>query len=120
MTVSYEVSVRPHYEEIIFKHLSREDSRPPEGWSWVQLTLPICPKLIEVSQQDAFMGELLKMIRGRTSTTNPKNITPQGLWIEDFGSSLILDEYLRGGALKIFAGEPVIERDAHVWIQVSA
>lgn len=117
MTGTYEQPIKAHYQSFIS---ACPMEGPPEGWSWAQLTLPIDERRIDSrTQQEEFVRELIKLIGDRTFATTSERASRQGLWIEDFGSSPVLDTYLRGGVLKIFPGERLSKDRPYEWIQVS-
>jgi hypothetical protein len=89
---------------------------PPTGWQRAVLHLPPDAARVEPREQDRFMEELLRLIREQCSTTNPKGTSPQGLWIEKFDGSEVVNKYLRGGKLKLYPGESVPQP---VWIDVA-
>ena len=114
--LSYEQPIKAHYADIFYRYLQRTGEPPPAGWQRAVLELPADALRVDASDQDRFMEELLRLMRERCSTVNPKNTSPQGLWIEDFGSSEIVSRYLRGARLKVYPGESVPQS---VWIDVA-
>jgi hypothetical protein len=115
--LSYDQPIKAHYAEIFARYLQRTNEQPPAGWQRVVLELPPDAPRVETREQDRFMEELLKLIRARCSTVDPKKTSPQGLWIEAFGDSEIVGEYLQRARLKIYPGESVPQK---VWIDVAS
>jgi len=114
--LNYEQPIKAHYAEIFDRYLQRTNAQPPAGWQRAVLELPPDAPRVEVREEDSFMEELLRLIRERCSTTDPKKTSPQGFWIEQFDSSEIVDRHLRGGKLKVYAGRSVPQQ---VWIDVA-
>jgi len=112
----YEQPIKAHYEEIFTRYLQRRYEPPPSGWQRAVLELPPDAPRVEMKEQDRFMEELLRLIRERCSTVDPKKTSPQGFWIEQFDSSEIVNRHLRGGKLKVYAGRSVPQQ---VWIDVA-
>jgi hypothetical protein len=112
----YDQPIKAHYEEILARYLQRKNEMPPIGWQRAVLHLPPDAARVEPREQDRFMEELLRLIREQCSTTNPKETSPQGLWIEKFDGSEVVNKYLRGGKLKLYPGESVPQP---VWIDVA-
>jgi hypothetical protein len=114
--LSYEQPIKEHYTDIFYRCLQRTCEPPPAGWQRAVLELPPDAPRVEMREQDRFMEELLRLIRERCSTADPKKTSPQGFWIEAFGVSEIVDRYLRGARLKVYPGESVPQK---VWIDVA-
>ena len=114
--LSYEQPIKAHYAEIFDRYLQRTNAQPPAGWQRAVMDLPPNAPRVEIREQDRFMEELLKLIRERCSTADPKETSPQGLWIEAFGGSEIVGRHLRGARLKIYPGESVPQK---AWIDVA-
>lgn len=114
--LSYEQPIKAHYEEIFTRYLRRTSEPPPVGWQRVVLELPPDATRVDATEQDRFMEELLTLIRERCSATAPAKTSPQGFWIEQFDSSEIVNRYLRGGKLKVYAGSLVPQQ---MWIDVA-
>ena len=114
--LSYEQPIKAHYAEIFARYLQRRSEPPPAGWQRAVLELPPDAPRVEMREQDRFMEELLRLIRERCSTADPKKTSPQGLWIEGFGGSEIVNRHLRGGKLKVYPGRSVPQQ---MWIDVA-
>jgi hypothetical protein len=114
--LNYQQPIKAHYAEIFARYLQQRSEPPPAGWQRAVLELPPDATRVDAREQDTFMGELITLIRDRCSTTDPKKTSPQGFWIEQFDSSEIVNRYLRGGKLKVYAGSPVPEQ---MWIDVA-
>jgi hypothetical protein len=114
--LSYEQPIKAHYTEILTRYLQRTNEPPPAGWRRAVLELPPDAIRVEAREQDTFTEELLRLIRERCSTTDPKTTSPQGFWIEQFDSSEIVNRHLRGGKLKVYAGSPAPQQ---MWIDVA-
>jgi len=114
--LSYEQPIDAHYEGIFVNYLQRNNERPPAGWRRVVLHLPANAQRIESDEQNRFMEELLRMIREQCSITEPKDVSPQGLWIDKFDGSDLMNRYLQGATVKIYPGESSAQS---VWIDVA-
>ena len=112
----YDQPIKDHYGVIFTQYLRRKNELPPAGWQRAVLYLPPNAERVDPSEQDRFMEELLRLVRERCSTTDPKDTSPQGLWIEKFDGSEVVNKYLRGGKLKLYPGESVPHP---VWIDVA-
>jgi hypothetical protein len=91
-----------------------------ENWGQVKqravLELPPNAARLDPKEEERFMEELLRLIRERCAATDPKDTSPQGLWIEEFDGSEVVNKYLRGGRLKLYPGKPMLES---VWIDTA-
>jgi hypothetical protein len=114
--LSYEQPIKAHYEEIFTRYLQRRSEPPPAGWRRAVLELPPDATRVDATERDSFMEELLRLIRERCATTDPKKTSPQGFWIEEFDSSEIVNRHLRGAKLKVYPGGSVPKQ---VWIDVA-
>lgn len=120
--VPHEQPINAHYTEIFARYLQRKNELPPAGWQRAVLELPpdatrVDATRVDAREQDRFMEELLRLIRERCFTTDPKKTSLQGFWIEKFDSSEIVNRYLRGGRLKVYPGKSVPQQ---VWIEVAS
>ena len=113
----YDQPINAHYEVLFANFIQRNNERLPAGWKRAVLHLPVDPLRVELSEQDRFMEGLLGLIREKCSTTEPKDTSPQGLWIDTFDGSDVVNKYLRGATLKIYPGESL---PRSVWIDVAA
>jgi len=114
--LSYDQPISAHYEVIFASYLQRNNERPPVGWKRVVLHLSTNAQRVESSDQNRFMEELLRLIREKCSGTEPKDVNPQGLWIDRFEGSDLVNRYLRGATVKIYPGE---SSPQSVWIDVA-
>jgi len=115
--VPYEQPINAYYTEVFARCFQRKNDLPPAGWQRAVLELPPDATRVETGEHDKFMEELLKLIREQCSTADPKRTSPQGLWIEKFDSSEVVNRHLRGGRLKVYPGKSVPQQ---VWIEVAS
>jgi len=115
--VTYEQPIDAHYTTIFTRYLQRKKEPPPAGWQ--RAVLELSPDAIQVDarEEDRFMEELLKLIREQCLTTDPRKTSRQGLWIETFDSSEVVNRHLRGGKLKVYPERSVSQE---VWIEVAS
>jgi len=114
--LSYDQPISAHYEVIFASYLQRNNERPHLGWKRVVLHLSTNAQRVESSDQNRFMEELLRLIREKCSGTEPKDVSPQGLWIDRFEGSDLVNRYLQGATVKIYPGE---SSPQSVWIDVA-
>jgi hypothetical protein len=111
----YGQSINDHYEVIVARYIQRKNELPPAGWKKVMLRLPSTALRVEdPKEQDRFIEELIRLIRERCSSTDPKKTHSQGL-IVDLNGSEVVNKYLRGLKAMLYPGEPV----SSVWIEVA-
>lgn len=114
--LSYDQPISAHYEVIFANYLQRNNERPPVGWKRVVLHLSPSAQRVELSDQNRFMEELLRLIREKCSVIEPTDVSPQGLWIDRFEGSDLVNRYLQGATVKIYPGNPLAES---IWIDVA-
>jgi hypothetical protein len=115
--VPYEQPINAHYTIILVRYLQRTNEPPPAGWQRAVLHLSPDAIRLDAREEDRFMEELLKLIRERCSTANPKETSPAGFWIESFDGSDIVKRHLRGSTLKVYPKKSV---PLQVWIEVAS
>jgi hypothetical protein len=115
--LSYEQPINAHYEVILTNYIQQNNERPPAGWKRAVLHLPANAQRVVPNEQKSFMEGLLRLIREKCSTAKPEDMSPQGLWIENFEGSDVVNKYLRAGKVKIYPGKSLAES---VWIDVAA
>ena len=113
----YDQPINAHYEVLLANYIQRNKERPPAEWKRAVLHLPADAPRVEPNEQNGFMEGLLRLIREECSMTDPKDTSPQGLWIDKFDGSDVVNKYLRGATVKIYPGESVPHS---VWIDVAA
>lgn len=112
----YDQPINAHYGEIFVRYLRQKNEPPPAGWQRAVLELPPNAARVDPNEEERFMEELLRLIHERCAATDPKDTSPQGLWIEEFDGSEVVNKYLRGGKLKLYPGKPMLEA---VWIDTA-
>lgn len=113
--LSYEQPIKPYYVELLSRYLQQSNDRPPMGWRRAVIALPRNATRVEPAEQDRFMQELLTLIRERCAAVDPKDISPQGLWIEEFHRFELVDKHIHGARLKVYPGRST---PREVWIDV--
>ncbi len=114
--LSYDQPIEAHYGTIFTRYLRRTNEPPPAGWQKAMLHLPQNAPRVEPREEVKFMEDLLRLIHERCSKTDVKDISPQGLWIDKFDGSEVVNKYLEGATLKLYPGEPMPES---VWLDIA-
>ena len=114
--LAYDQPINAHYEEIFARYLQRKNEQPPAGWQRAVLELPPDAARVDPGEQERFMEELMRLIRERCAATDMKTVNHQGLWIDKFDGSEVVNKYLQGATLKLYPGEPMPES---VWIDIA-
>jgi hypothetical protein len=111
----YEQPIDAHYTDVLVRHFQRTKEVPPVGWRRARLELSPDATRVDVKEEDKFLEALLKLIREQCCAIDPTNTSRQGLWIEKFDSSEVVNKHLRGSTLKLFPGSA----SQQVWIEVA-
>jgi hypothetical protein len=113
----FDQPIEAHYGTIFTYYVRRTNRLPPTGWQRALLHLPQNARRVEAGEENRFMEELVRMIHERCSKTDPKDVSPQGLWIEKFDDSEVVSKYLQGATLKMYPGKPMQDS---AWLDIAA
>jgi hypothetical protein len=115
-TLTYGQSINDHYEVIFAQYIQRKNELPPAGWKRAVLHLPPNAARVDPKEQERFMEEFISLIREQCSMTVPSETNQRGLWIDKFDASEVVNKYLRGATLKLYAGKSAPQP---VWIDIA-
>jgi hypothetical protein len=114
--LTYGQSINDHYEVVFTRYIQRKNELPPAGWKKVTLHLPQKAIRVDPREEDRLMEELLRLIREKCSTADPKKTNPQGLRIDKLDGSEVVNKYLQGATLMLYPGKSLPQS---AWINVA-